>query len=547
MRTPLTLVGVVKANNGKESAMEVRLESTEGPRVAPPSETIDHFAQQTHLRQMQWAEHLTNTPDAFAEIEQEIDQHFRRGAGQLTAALLAKATAQPTMNKQFDQIRRQAAVPLQSPEPRRLRVRLLCGLMLFITTGYCAPRRKKQNDSQERQAGLYPELAALGFGKGCSPALQYTVARIVALNPSIALARKELARQGIVLDAKTVRRIAEQLGGRLLELRRRELFAWRIGELPAGDEFAGCRVAVQIDGGRMRLRENKRKRRSRKKGKRGKFATPWREPKVLTIFEIDKDGKMTKKHRQPLIDGTLLGPDHLAELLAYHLHRLGVAKAELVVFASDGARWIWDRLDWIERRAGLDPSRTVHVLDFCHAAHHISLALKALGMAETQRHEVYRRFRKLLQRSRYDQVVEELKRLSHDQPEDGAVRTEIRYLENHGQAGHLNYATFRRRGIPRGSGAIESTIRRVINQRLKSNAMYWLQENAEAMFAVRATLLCDRWEETLKRVRHTMAHDRRLNWRWNAPDTSSNLNANLDVQPPQSQHFTTQQSTTIAA
>jgi hypothetical protein len=32
---------------------------------------------------------------------------------------------------------------------------------------------------------MYPELAALGFGKGCSPALQYTVARIVALNPSM--------------------------------------------------------------------------------------------------------------------------------------------------------------------------------------------------------------------------------------------------------------------------------------------------------------------------------------------------------------------------
>jgi hypothetical protein len=189
----------------------------------------------------------------------------------------------------------------------------------------------------------------------------------------------------------------------------------------------------------------------------------------------------------------------------------------------------------------------VHVLDFCHAAHHISLALKALEMAEPQRHETYRRFRKLLQRSRYDQVVEELKRLSCDQSEDSDVWTEIRYLENHGRAGHLNYATFRRRGIPRGSGAIESVIRRAINQRLKSNAMYWLQENAEAMFAVRATLLCDRWEETLKRVRHTMSRDRRLDWRWDAPDTSSKLNANITIQPPQPQHFATQQPTAIAA
>ena len=102
-------------------------------------------------------------------------------------------------------------------------------------------------------------------------------------------------------------------------------------------------------------------------------------------------------------------------------------------------------------------------------------------------------------------------------------------------------------GIPCGSGAIESAIRRVINQRLKSNAMYWRQENAEAVFAVRATLLCDRWEETLTRVRHSMARDRRLAWRWDAPNTIAELNENTDVQPPQSQHPTQQQPTTIAA
>jgi hypothetical protein len=214
----------------------------------------------------------------------------------------------------------------------------------------------------EELAGLYPELAALGMGKGCSPALQYKVARLVALSPSIDMACKELRREGIVLDKKTVRRIAEQLGYQLLELRRRELFAWREGSLPVGNEFSGCRVAVQIDGGRVRLRENKKRRKNsqKKKGTRRKFDTPWREPKALVIFAFDERGKMVHKERQPLIDGTLLGPDHLAELVAFHLHRLGVAQAELVVFISDGARWIWDRLEWIERRAGLDPSKTVH-------------------------------------------------------------------------------------------------------------------------------------------------------------------------------------------
>jgi hypothetical protein len=531
--------------------MEVRLESSEGPQVASPSQTVDHFAKQTRLRQARWAQRLADNPDAFADIEQEIDQHYRQGAGQLVAALLSKVTSQPAMSEQAGRIQREAALPLRAPQPRPLQVRLLCGLLLFLSTSYCPPRRGKRSSSpsQEQQAGLYPELAALGFGKGCSPALQYTVARIVALSPSIAVACRELARQGIRLNQKAVRRMAEQLGMQMLALRQREVLAWRAGKLPAGSEFAGRRVAVQIDGGRVRIRENKklRKKRQRRKGEREKFDTPWREPKVLTIFEIDEQGKMTKKHRQPLIDGTLLGPDHLAELVVYHLHRLGVNQAERVVFISDGARWIWDRLDWIERRAGLDPSRTVHVLDFCHAAHHVSLALQALGLNEARRREIYARWRTLLKNSRWEEVVDQLIEWGRSWPRDSEVWTEIRYLNSHGQEGHLNYVTFRRRGIPCGSGAIESAIRRVINQRLKSNAIYWRQENAEAMLAVRATLLCDRWEETLMRVRHTMARDRRLGWQWDAPSTCCDLNANTDIQPPCSEDLTTQLFTAVAA
>jgi hypothetical protein len=517
--------------HGKETAMEIRVGSQKGLLVGTPSATLEDFVQQTRRRQRDWSERLLQSPDEFADIEEEIDQHFRNGAGHFVAAVLGRVSAQPQMDEHNARVRRESVIPLRSPQQRPLRVRLLCGLLLFITTMYCAPRqvkaaRRKQSETQ--QSGLYPELAALGFGKGCSPALQYKVARAVALNPSFDVARRELAREGIVLDKKTVRRIAEQLGLQLLALRQRELMAWRIGKLPAGSEFAGRRAAVQIDGGRIRLRENKKRKKTKrrtKKKRQTKFSTPWREPKVLTIFEFDTRGKMVKKHCQPLIDGTLLGPDHLAELVAFHLHRLGVAKAELVVFAADGARWIWDRLEWIERRVGLDRSRTVHVLDFCHAAHHISLALMAKGMKETRRKQVYRELRTLLKRSRYDLVVKRLKRLARGQPKDSDMWTKIRYLEKHGREGHLNYATFRRRGIPCGSGAIESTIRRVINLRLKSNAMYWLQENAEGIFAVRAILLCERWEETLSRARKSMARDRRLSWKWDAPE-----NMNVDPQ-----------------
>lgn len=529
--------------------MQVRMESADSPLVSSPAITVQEFQQNTLAQAEQWAQQLENNPDEFINIEEQIDIHYRQGAGQLVASLLAQTTSGAPMDEHVEQVRNNAAVTLRSPQPRTLKIRLLCGLVLWITTGYCAPRRSKDSDSSERQAGLYPELAALGLGKGCSPALQYKVARLVALSPSIEAAHKELRREGIHLDKKAVRRIAEQLGQQLLELRRRELFAWRDGWLPAGTDFAGRRVAVQIDGGRVRLRENKRRNKNskRKKGSRPKFSTPWREPKVLIIFEFNEQGKMIKKERQPLIDGTLLGPDHLAELVAFHLHRLGVAQAETVVFISDGARWIWDRLEWIEKRAGLDPSKTVHVLDFCHASHHISLALSHLGYTTAMRRKRYRELRRLLHRSRYDQVVSKLTQRAKllKLEEDHEVWTEIRYLERHGSEGHLRYATFRRQRLPSGSGAIESTIRRVINQRLKSNAIYWLEENAEGIFALRALLLCDRWETTLSRLRAAMARDRRLDWQWDAPDLN-NLKEDENVTPPPPKPLENQQHPAIA-
>ena len=167
----------------------------------------------------------------------------------------------------------------------------------------------------------------------------------------------------------------------MLATRTRDLMRFRRGELPAGSEFAGKRVAVGIDGGRVRVRTVIETIRVSGKRKRKKFRIEWREPKVVILFETDEKGRMVKGSR-PVIDGTLQGPDALIELVAFHLHRLGAAKAVVVTFAADGAPWIWARLDWVIAQVKLDPARVVEVLDWCHAVHHLSLALAALHLAE---------------------------------------------------------------------------------------------------------------------------------------------------------------------
>src|SRR5271168_4109533 len=184
------------------------------------------------------------------------------------------------------------------------------------------------------------------------------------------------------------------------------------------------------------------------------------------------------KGSRPVIDGTLQGPDALIELVAFHLHRLGAAKAKLVTFTADGAPWIWARLDWVIAQVKLEPIRVVEVLDWCHGVHHLSLALAALDLGAERRGELYSRLRRVLKAGMSRDVIAELEVLSAGQPADSVVWREIDYLTRHSEAGRLRYNCFRCRGVPLGSGAIESTIRRVINLRLKGTSIYWTEENA---------------------------------------------------------------------
>jgi hypothetical protein len=397
------------------------------------------------------------------------------------------------------------------------------GLAITVMTLYCSPRGRTGKGRGDEGTGLYPELAAYRISEGSSPNVQSEVGRRVGLLP-IEQARVELARQGLELDEKAVRRISGELGTQILASRTRDLMRFRLGELLAGKEYAGKNVAVGIDGGRVRVRTLVKTIRVSGQRKRKKFRVDWREPKVVILFELDKKGRMVRGSR-PVIDGTLQGPDALIELVAFHLHRLGAAEAHRVTFVADGAPWIWKRLDWVIGQAKLDPERVVEVLDWCHAVHHLSVALASLPLTASQRKGLYQRLRGLVKEGRSREVIGELKVLAVNEAEDSAMWREIRYLSKHSDAGRLRYESFRRRGVPMGSGAIESTIRRVINLRLKGNGIYWTEENAEAVFQLRAAVVSGRWEEIVEQARSAMAKDRRTEWRWKPPECLAELKA----------------------
>lgn len=513
------------------------MDGSHGKLIESNQEMILRFTSQISVDAVQWTQQLINCPGDLESIERRVHRAYARGADLLVAGLMAATIKEGKVLEAAEQTRREFSRPLQKGRERSVAVQLLGGMIVWAVTLYCAPKKKRFRKDDAPRVGLDITLSQFGFGKGVSPGLQSKVARQMALCPSIAFAHKELTREGIDIDIKTVKRITYQCGAGLLALRRHRIALLRSKQLKASGELSGKRVSVQIDGGRMKIRGEMKPKSTvieptdenglltgnapgrSKSTPRRTFSADWREPKLMTIFIHDEHGKMVKKTKAT-IDGTLLGPDAIAEVVAMHLHRLGAAEALSVTFVADGAPWIWDRIDRIIQLAGLKDVPTYEVLDCCHAVHHISQALASLGLSVEERNPLYRHLRSQLRNGQWQQVVDDLNELQDTDKPNVALATEISYLRRHGEAGRLKYVRFKQLGLPCGSGAIESGIRRVINLRLKSNAMFWKSEHAESMLQVRSQVVPDQWDQAmsdLSEFRRTEAHD---SWDWEPENMS---------------------------
>jgi hypothetical protein len=106
-----------------------------------------------------------------------------------------------------------------------------------------------------------------------------------------------------------------------------------------------------------------------------------------------------------------------------------------------------------------------------------------------------------------------------------------------GEAGRLSNVHFRKGEIPLDSGSIESSIRRVINNRMKGNGMFWRRDNAEAMLQLRCLVMSDRWDESFASMRNMNRKTSHKDWRWVPSPMNPKVEANKqdDQKPKNSQ------------
>jgi hypothetical protein len=417
------------------------------------------------------------TPGELAEYERQVGRTTEQLAGLITGEILQASLASETVEREVETLVKASTKPLKKEGMQRVTVRTASGVVAQITTVYY--RRKGQRGTKRRLPGLYAGLVVLGIFAHCTPALAARVSLLAAALSAFAEAQRVLRDEGVELNIKTVRAIAYAFAqrARAIELGARQL---ELGHV------AGRQVVISCDGGRLRIRTKKRGPRT-KKG-RCRYHAVWCEPKLFVISVVGPDGRQEHTFT-PLIEATLAGPDALFDRLEIALKRVHIEEAKRVLFVADGARWIWTRVQRLCRRLGL--AGMVELLDFFHVVEHLgAVAELKKSWSTAQRRRWVKQQRQRLRQGHAQAVVQAVDQLCRG-PLSKAVRTQRDYFVRNLK--RLDYAAVKAAGLPLGSGAVESAVRRVINLRLKGASIYWLKPSAEAMLMLRSYFKAGRW------------------------------------------------------
>ena len=81
-----------------------------------------------------------------------------------------------------------------------------------------------------------------------------------------------------------------------------------------------------------------------------------------------------------------------------------------------------------------------------------------------------------MEKGKVQEVLDKLKKEQEIAPDHEGLAACIRYISN--RPGQFDYAEAKAKGLPIGSGKVESTHRSLIQRRLKIPGAWWLRENA---------------------------------------------------------------------
>lgn len=177
-------------------------------------------------------------------------------------------------------------------------------------------------------------------------------------------------------------------------------------------------------------------------------------------------------------------------ILAQAAWAWGFFAAPRKAFIADGSDNNWTI--WRQYFSSFEP-----ILDFIHALSYVFASATA-GRPFADGWRIYQEWIAWTWKGEVARVIEALRQrqvdLGEPLPDDGethprrVVARSLAYLENH--QSQMNYAEYRRRGLPITSSYVESAVKQ-FNQRVKGTEKFWSERGAEAMLQLRADHLSD--------------------------------------------------------
>lgn len=240
---------------------------------------------------------------------------------------------------------------------------------------------------------------------------------------------------------------------------------------------------------------------------RGEKRTEWKEAGVgrVSVYQAGDEGpemidsrcyaRMPEPGMPRLVEQVVAS---VADLNA----RGGVRELAVI---CDGKPSIWTMAEKLPEFAG-----ATHILDFYHAMQHATAAAEAiLGNNQVAVERLREQWREKLQLepNGVDRIIRTLGRYLQQAKLGTARREVLRKVRRHFMKNRerMRYADFISRGLPIGSGPIESACKTIVQHRLKRSGMTWSTPGGQHVLNLRTLVKSNRWDPAWRALR-SLAH-----------------------------------------
>jgi hypothetical protein len=353
-------------------------------------------------------------------------------------------------------------VRMQGRRPRT--VETTCGTLTLTRPWYACAGCRSGFSPADRGLGL-PSQARL------SPAFQAWLVELGATTTYREAARLLARLTGLEVAAETVRAHATALGTHLADADAAAITRVAATRAPAeAVEAAPGTLVVEADGAMVR------------------YADGWHEVKVGVVGGAQDGALVAPSYVAARESADRFGPRLLAEaarrgaleVVGWEgpLGGRNLAVLRPVHVVGDGAPWIW-------ALAAEHFGERTEVVDFYHAAEHVWSVARAVYGPESEEARVGAQV--CVRAMRLDGARPVRAALAALPPQAGAaadaVRLERGYFATN--AHRMDYPAIAALGLPIGSGAVESSAKHVVQQRMKRPGQRWSERGGRAMLALR--------------------------------------------------------------